>query len=36
MTQGSVEELRNQLDEVNLEILEKINKRAKIVQEIGK
>ncbi|HLQ98041.1 MAG TPA: bifunctional 3-deoxy-7-phosphoheptulonate synthase/chorismate mutase [Candidatus Dormibacteraeota bacterium] len=35
MTQGSVEELRNQLDEVNLEILEKINERAKIVQEIG-
>lgn len=35
MSQNNVEELRNQLDEVNLEILEKINKRAKLVQEIG-
>jgi 3-deoxy-7-phosphoheptulonate synthase/chorismate mutase len=35
MNQSSLEELRNQLDEVNLEILEKINDRAKIVQEIG-
>ncbi|KKE77672.1 bifunctional 3-deoxy-7-phosphoheptulonate synthase/chorismate mutase [Oceanobacillus caeni] len=29
------EQLRNQLDEVNLEILELINKRASLVQEIG-
>lgn len=35
MSQGNVEELRKQLDEVNLEILEKINQRGKLVQEIG-
>ncbi len=32
---GNVEQLRDQLDEVNLQILELINKRAGLVQEIG-
>ena len=35
MSQNSVEELREQLDKVNLELLERINHRAKLVQEIG-
>ena len=35
MSQSNLEELRNQLDEVNLELLERINHRAKLVQEIG-
>jgi len=35
MSQKSVEDLRKQLDEVNLELLERINYRAKLVQEIG-
>lgn len=35
MSQKSVEELRQQLDEVNLELLERINYRAKLVQQIG-
>ncbi len=32
---GNVEKLRKQLDEVNLQLLELINKRAELVQEIG-
>ncbi|MFA8439232.1 bifunctional 3-deoxy-7-phosphoheptulonate synthase/chorismate mutase [Pueribacillus sp. YX66] len=32
---GNVEQLREQLDEVNLQLLELINKRAELVQEIG-
>lgn len=35
MTQKSLEELRSLLDELNLEILDAISKRASIVQEIG-
>src|SRR5690625_1372331 len=35
MSQNNQEQLRNQLDEVNLEILEKINHRAQLVKEIG-
>lgn len=35
MSQKEFEKLRDQLDEVNLEILEQINRRAKLVQEIG-
>lgn len=35
MSQTEFEKLREQLDEVNLEILEQINRRAKIVQQIG-
>lgn len=36
MTQESLEELRSQLDTLNVEILEAISKRAAIVQKIGK
>lgn len=36
MTGKSLEELRKELDQLNLEILETITKRAEIVQEIGK
>lgn len=32
---SSLDTLRKQLDEVNLEILELINRRAEIVQQIG-
>lgn len=35
MNHNQVEELRNQLDEVNLELLDLINKRAQLVQQIG-
>ena len=35
MSNGTMQELREQLDELNLEILELINKRAQIVQKIG-
>lgn len=35
MSLNEFEKLRDQLDEVNLEILEKINQRAKLVKEIG-
>src|SRR5699024_6692256 len=35
MSQNNQEQLRNQLDEVNLEILEKINHSAQLVKEIG-
>ena len=32
----SLEQLRGQIDEINLEILELLNKRGEIAQEIGK
>lgn len=35
MSNGTMQELRDQLDKLNLEILELINKRAAIVQQIG-
>lgn len=35
MEQGNVKDLRSKLDRVNLEILELINNRAELVQEIG-
>ncbi len=35
MSQGRLEELRNQLDEVNLELLGLLSKRASIAQELG-
>lgn len=35
MSNGTMQELRDQLDKLNLEILELINKRAAIVQKIG-
>ncbi|HLT55525.1 MAG TPA: chorismate mutase, partial [Bacillota bacterium] len=35
MMGSSLDTLRKQLDEVNLEILELINRRAEIVQQIG-
>lgn len=35
MSQNELESLRNQLDEVNLKLLDLINHRAKLVQEIG-
>ncbi|MED5015857.1 bifunctional 3-deoxy-7-phosphoheptulonate synthase/chorismate mutase [Paenibacillus chibensis] len=35
MSQGRLEELRNQLDEVNLELLGLLSKRARIAQELG-
>lgn len=35
MSQNRMEELRNKLDDLNLELLELINKRAELVQEIG-
>src|SRR5699024_5116115 len=35
MSENRVQELRKQLDEINLELLERINYRAKLVQEIG-
>lgn len=36
MSQNEFDKLRDQLDEVNLDLLEKINQRAEIVQKIGK
>lgn len=36
MGNEQLEELRSKLDEVNLQLLDKINERAKLVQEIGK
>lgn len=36
MSQNELDKLRDQLDEVNLKLLEQINHRAEIVQEIGK
>ncbi len=36
MGNEQLEELRNKLDEVNLKLLDTINERAKLVQEIGK
>lgn len=36
MSQNELDRLRDQLDEVNLKLLEQINYRAEIVQEIGK
>src|SRR5690625_2384705 len=35
MSHSKINELRDQLDQVNLELLEKINYRAKLVQKIG-
>ncbi|GIM47400.1 hypothetical protein DNHGIG_29490 [Collibacillus ludicampi] len=35
MSADKMQELRNQLDEINLEILELLNKRADLVQQIG-
>lgn len=35
MSQNELEQLRSQLDDVNLELLEAVNRRAKIVQKIG-
>ncbi|GAB3065459.1 bifunctional 3-deoxy-7-phosphoheptulonate synthase/chorismate mutase [Virgibacillus ainsalahensis] len=35
MSQNELEQLRSQLDDINLEILELINRRAKSVQQIG-
>ncbi|HLS59846.1 MAG TPA: bifunctional 3-deoxy-7-phosphoheptulonate synthase/chorismate mutase [Virgibacillus sp.] len=35
MSEHNLDQLRNELDEVNLELLERINHRAKLVQDIG-
>ncbi|WP_085523080.1 bifunctional 3-deoxy-7-phosphoheptulonate synthase/chorismate mutase [Tuberibacillus sp. Marseille-P3662] len=35
MSQNEIEQLRNRIDELNDELLEKINERAKLVQDIG-
>src|SRR5690625_7961766 len=35
MSEHNLEQLRDELDEVNLELLERINHRAKLVQDIG-
>src|SRR5690625_6277513 len=35
MTNGNMQDLREQLDTLNLDLLKLINKRAEIVQEIG-
>lgn len=35
MSNGNIEQLRDELDEINLQLLEVINKRANIVKEIG-
>lgn len=36
MVNNNLDELRNQVDQLNIELLEVINKRANLVQEIGK
>lgn len=35
MSNGNIEQLREELDKINLELLAKVNERAKIVQQIG-
>ncbi|HEX2618853.1 MAG TPA: chorismate mutase, partial [Phototrophicaceae bacterium] len=36
MSDNRLKELRNQVDEINQQLLELLNQRARVVQEIGK